>query len=453
MIHPERITPLNHESPRRGRWVLYWMQASQRASWNHALEFAVREANGLGLPVVAFFGLTPDFPEANLRHYRFLLEGLREVQNDLGKRGVALVVRAASPERGALELCRDAALAVTDRGYLRIQKAWRESAAREAPCPLIQVESDVIVPVESASPKEEFSAATLRPKIRARLSDFLHPLEETPVKRDSLGLRLPGLSLDDPEAVLRTLPLDRSVPPVDSFRGGPGEAGKRLKRFLDTALDRYHTGRNIPGSDAVSDLSPYLHFGHVSPLEIALAVRASRRGNPAAKDAFLEELIVRRELAVNFVHYNPTYDAYEGAVPAWARRTMADHDRDPREYRYGLHDLEEARTHDPFWNAAQREMVRTGKMHNYMRMYWGKKILEWSASPADAFRTMLALNNRWELDGRDPNGFAGVAWCLGKHDRPWGERTIFGKVRYMNAAGLKRKFDMAPYLEHFGSDV
>ncbi len=152
---------------------------------------------------------------------------------------------------------------------------------------------------------------------------------------------------------------------------------------------------------------------------------------------------------MNFVHYNPSYDAYEGAVPAWARRTLEDHDRDHREYVYGLRDLEEARTHDPFWNAAQREMVRTGKMHTYMRMYWGKKIIEWSASPADAFRTMLSLNNRWELDGRDPNGFAGVAWCLGKHDRPWGERTIFGKVRYMNAAGLKRKFDMAPYLKRF----
>jgi len=453
MIHPERITPLNRKSPRRGRWILYWMQASQRASWNHALEFAIREANGLGLPVVAFFGLTPDFPEANLRHYRFLLEGLREVRRDLEKRGVVLAVRAVSPEKGALELCRDAALAVTDRGYLRIQKAWREAAAREAPCPLIQVESDVIVPVESASPKEEFSAATLRPKIRAFLPDFLHPLEETTVKHDSLGLRLPGLSLDDPEAVLRDLPVDRSVPPSGSFRGGPGEAAKRLKRFLDDALDRYHVERNIPGSDAVSDLSPYLHFGHISPLEIALAVRASRRGNPAAKDAFLEELIVRRELAVNFVHYNPFYDTYEGAVPAWARKTLDDHDRDPREYMYGLRDFDEARTHDPFWNAAQREMVRTGKMHNYMRMYWGKKILEWSASPADAFRTMLALNNRWELDGRDPNGFAGVAWCLGKHDRPWGERAIFGKVRYMNAAGLRRKFDMAPYLERFGQEV
>lgn len=449
MIHPERITPLNRKSPRRGRWVLYWMQASQRASWNHALEFAIREANMRSLPVVAFFGLTPDFPEANLRHCRFLLEGMREVRRDLEKRGIALVARAVSPETGALELCRDAALAVTDRGYLRIQKAWREAAARDAPCPLIQVESDVIVPVESASPKEEFSAATLRPKIRARLADFLEPLDETPVERDSLGFRLETLPLDDPDAILRSLPVDRSVPPVDSFRGGPGEARRRLKRFLARALDRYATERNVPGSDAVSDLSPYLHFGHISPLEIALAVRSSRHGNPAAKDAFLEELIVRRELAVNFVHYNPSYDAYEGAVPAWARRTLEDHDRDHREYVYGLRDLEEARTHDPYWNAAQREMVRTGKMHTYMRMYWGKKIIEWSASPADAFRTMLSLNNRWELDGRDPNGFAGVAWCLGKHDRPWGERTIFGKVRYMNAAGLKRKFDMAPYLKRF----
>ncbi len=450
MIHPERITPLNRRPARRGRFVLYWMQASQRASCNHALEFAVREANGRGLPVVVFFGLTPDFPEANRRHYRFLLEGLREVGNDLEKRGVAFVLRAVSPEKGALELCRDAALAVADRGYLRIQKAWREAVAREAPCPVVQVESDVIVPVESASPKEEFTAATLRPKIRARLPDFLHPLGETPVKRDALGLRLESLSPEDIDGVLRELPVDRSVRPAGGFLGGTGEAGKRLRRFLAGALDRYDTERNIPGSDAVSDLSPYLHFGQISPLEIALAVRDSWHGNPTARESFLEELIVRRELAMNFVHYNPAYDAYEGAVPAWAKRTLEEHARDPREYLYGIRDLEAARTHDPYWNAAQREMVRTGKMHNYLRMYWGKKILEWSASPAEAFRAALALNNRWELDGRDPNGFAGVAWCFGKHDRPWGERPVFGKVRYMNAAGLRRKFDMGPYLLRFG---
>jgi len=453
MIHPERITPLNRQPARRGRWVLYWLQASQRAFCNHALEFAIREANGLNLPVVVFFGLTPDFPEANLRHYRFLLEGLRQIEKDLEERGIALVVRAVPPAAGAAEMCREAALAVTDRGYLRIQKAWREAVAREVPCPVIQVESDVIVPLETASPKEAFSAATLRPKIRARLADFLLPLEETAIRRDSLGLRREGLSLDDPDGILRNLPLDRSVHPVQGFRGGTGEARKRLKRFLARALDRYDTERNVPGSDAVSDLSPYLHFGHISPLEIALAVRSSRRGSPAAKESFLEELIVRRELAMNFVHYNPAYDTYEGAVPAWARRTLEEHRRDRREYDYGLRDLEEARTHDPFWNAAQREMVRTGKMHNYLRMYWGKKILEWSASPAQAFRAALALNNRWELDGRDPNGFAGVAWCFGKHDRPWGERPLFGKVRYMNAAGLTRKFDMGPYLRRFGPDL
>jgi deoxyribodipyrimidine photo-lyase len=451
MIHPERITPLNRQPARSGRRVLYWMQASQRVSWNHALEFAVREANGRDLPVVVFFGLTPDFPEANLRHYRFLLEGLREVRRDLEGRGILFVLRAVSPEIGVVGLCRDAALLLVDRGYLRIQKAWRDAVARDAPCPVVQVESDAIVPVESASSREEFSAATLRPKIRALLPDFLFPLEHTPVRRDSLGLRLESLPAEDVDSVLSGLPVDRSVAAAPGFRGGSGEARKRLKRFLSRALDHYHTDRNVPGSDAASDLSPYLHFGQISSLEIALAVRDSRRGSPEAKESFLEQLIIRRELAMNFVHRNPAYDAYEGAVPAWARRTLEEHARDPRAYLYSLRDLEEARTHDPYWNAAQREMVRTGKMHNYLRMYWGKKILEWSVSPEEAFRTALALNNRWELDGRDPNGFAGVAWCFGRHDRPWGERPVFGKVRYMNAAGLRRKFDLAPYLERFGN--
>jgi deoxyribodipyrimidine photo-lyase len=198
-----------------------------------------------------------------------------------------------------------------------------------------------------------------------------------------------------------------------------------------------------PGAHMVSDLSPYIHFGQISPVYIA---REVIRCNKAGKDAFLEELIVRRELSINYVYYNDFYAGYE-ALPAWARETLSAHKGDKRPYLYDLQSLERAETHDPYWNAAQAEMVRRGKMHGYMRMYWGKKILEWSPSPREAFSRALYLNNKYELDGRDPNGFAGVAWCFGKHDRAWPERPVFGKVRYMNAAGLERKFNMAAYVK------
>ena len=196
---------------------------------------------------------------------------------------------------------------------------------------------------------------------------------------------------------------------------------------------------------ASPDLGPYLHFGQISPVEIVREVRAASAPD-AAKAAFIEQVTVRRELAVNFVFYNPGYDQYESAVPSWARQTLSEHQKDRRPYLYSADALEQAKTHDPYWNAAQMEMVASGKMHNYMRMYWGKKIMEWTRTPEEAFHIMLMLNNRYELDGRDPNGFAGVAWCFGRHDRPWGERPVFGKVRYMNAEGLKRKFAINDYV-------
>jgi len=445
MIQPERLRRLNDEWPRDGDYVLYWMQASQRAEWNHALEHAIAEANQRKRPVVVLFGLTDAYPEANLRHYAFLLEGLRETRAALRGRGIQLVVRRQTPEAAAVELAADAALLVADRGYTRIQKQWRQHVARHAPCPVVQVESDVVVPVESASGKEEYAAATIRPRLHRQLGAFLVPLAETPVERDSLGLKLESFDIEDVDAALSRLAIDRRVPRQSVHPGGASRAKERLERFLAEKLDAYAENRGDPSLGIESHLSPYLHFGQISPLYVALRVQEAPGVRPEAKDAFLEELIVRRELSVNFVHHNPDYDRY-GSLPAWARATLAKHATDPREHTYSLRQLEACRTHDPYWNAAMREMVATGKMHNYMRMYWGKKILEWSRSPQAAFRTALALNNKWFLDGRDPNSFAGVAWCFGKHDRPWGERAVFGTVRYMNAAGLRRKFDMDTYV-------
>ncbi|MDB4433417.1 deoxyribodipyrimidine photo-lyase [bacterium] len=450
MIQSQRIKPLNRKSARPGRYVLYWMQASQRAEYNHALEYAVRQANHQGLPLVVVFGLTDRFPEANVRHYVFMLEGLKETRDSLAKRGIPLVVRKASPDKACLQLAKEAALVVTDRGYLRIQQAWRAKVALTAPCSVLCVESDVIVPVETASPKEEFSAGTFRPKIHRCVEEFMVPLRKIPVRGDASRLSFEGLDLTDISALIKKLRVDKSIRPSPHFRGGTSQAKKRLKAFIREHLDDYGEKRNDPSLGCLSHMSPYLHFGQISPLYIALEVEKAAVKNRASRSAYLEELIVRRELSMNYLFYNPRYDEFE-ALPAWAKKTLNQHSRDPRDYLYTLEGWEAEQTHDPHWNAAQAEMRITGKMHGYMRMYWGKKILEWSRSPKEAFRIALHLNNKYELDGRDPNGFTGVAWCFGKHDRAWGERPVYGKVRSMVASGLRRKFDIDAYVRRVES--
>jgi len=451
MIHPERIRKLNDQPLQKGRFVLYWMQASQRAEYNHALEYAVRQGNEQKLPVVVLFVLTDRFPEANLRHYTFMLEGLKEVKSRLEERDIFFIAVKGSPEKEVVKVAREASLIVADRGYLRVQGEWREDVAENARCPVIQVESDVVVPVEAACPKEAYSAAVLRPKINSQLRKYLAPLAEIPVKQTLGRLDFAGLDLKKSiPAILTSLSIDCTVQPVGHFRGGKAEAKRLLGDFISHKLKDYGELRSDPSLDCVSHMSPYLHFGQISPLYIAMQVQEAGRIPSKTREAYLEELIVRRELAMNFAHYNPAYDSFR-AIPDWAKRTLKGHQKDKREYVYSQDELEEARTHDPYWNAAQKEMVVTGKMHNYMRMYWGKKILEWSLTPEEAFRIALYLNNKYELDGRDPNSFTGVAWCFGKHDRPWGERKIFGQVRYMNDAGLRRKFKIDDYVKKIAS--
>ena len=443
MIPHERLQQLNRQPVRKGRYVLYWMQASPRVRCNHAFQYAVERAERLSLPVVTCFVLTPDFPEAQAPHYRFLAEGLQEVRGTLADQGVRLAIRCGDPADRIPELAADAALAVTDCGYLRIQREWREKAAAQLECLLCQVETNVVVPVESASEKEEWSAATLRKKITGKLDRFLVPLQEKKPDKSSLSLELGDDTDTAAEVFIKKCTTGDEGRHRLPWQGGEKIARELLDRFIREQLDRYAAERNDPNAHTLSDMSPYLHFGQISPLDIALRVLAS--GHPDA-GVYLEELIVRRELSMNYVFYNTYYDSYDG-LPAWAGKTLGDHARDPREYSYTFREFEEAATHDPYWNAAQDEMRYTGKMHGYMRMYWGKKILEWSETPEEGFRIALALNNKYELDGRDPNGFAGVAWCFGKHDRAWQERPVFGKIRYMNANGLKRKFDADRYVE------
>jgi deoxyribodipyrimidine photo-lyase len=423
------------------------MQQSQRAKCNHALEYAVQQANEQDRMLLVAFGLTDDYPEANLRHYTFMLEGLKETREALASRGIKLVVQRGQPPQVALNLGRGASIIVCDRGYLRHQKAWRDQVAQEANCCVVQVESDVIVPVEVVSDKAEYAARTIRPKIQRHLDTYLVRVRRIKVKHQSLAMKIQGIDLDNTGDLLQKLDLDRSVPPVSGlFKGGTSQAAKRIGIFIRHRLKHYDQHSNQPQTDDISHMSPYLHFGQISPLYLALQIARAPNSLKAAKDAYLEELVVRRELAMNFAYYTSNYDAY-GCLPGWAQKTLVDHQDDQREYVYSRRQLENAETHDPYWNACMLEMKHTGFMHNYMRMYWGKKILEWSTTPQKAFRTTLAINNKYFLDGRDPNSYTGVAWIYGVHDRAWSERPIFGKTRYMAASGLERKCDIAAYVK------
>lgn len=445
MIEKERIRLLNSEKIKlNGCCVIYWMQADQRAEYNHGLEYAILRANELKKPVMVMFVLCDKYPGANLRHYDFMLRGLHETAQALKKRGIGFWLKKGEPAAEIIEAGRNACLVVTDRGYTRIQKKWRKLAAKGLKCPLYEIESNCVVPVETVTPKEEYSAATIRGKILREVFRFLRPLKN---HKPIYGTISPE-RIFDPDQILAGLDIDRTVKPVKSIRPGLKEAKKKLKKFLAGPVRRYAAERSDPSLNCESGMSPYLHFGQISVVYIALeALKAGQRIN----GTFLENLIIRRELALNFVHYNKKYDSFS-CLPAWAKKTLIDHENDRRPYVYTLNQLENAQTHDPYWNAAQMQMVKTGKMHNYMRMYWGKKVLEWSASCKKAFKILVYLNDKYELDGRDPNGYAGIAWCFGKHDRAWTEREIFGKIRYMNSSGLERKFDIWKYVRQVNDE-
>ena len=444
--HP-RVRVLREGEPDgKGDCVLYWMQRSQRALDNPALNLAIALGNTLGLPVLAVFGLTASYPGAQRRHYQFLLEGLRETVATLEeKRGVAAVVRLGSPEEVVLKVASECqpAIVVGDENPVRVGQQWRDRVADGLGVPFRVVDGDVVVPT-SLFPKEEYAARTIRPKIHRVLAEYLKPMPELRAKVAWPAGRVPGGEKVEVEPLLRALGVGGAAG-VAGYRGGTEEALRRLDVFVTERLPRYNELRNKPTPYMTSELSAHLHFGHISPLTIALRVRDAEAPQ-ADIDSYLEELIVRREVAINFVARNPYYDQLRGC-PDWGLKTLAKHAGDPRPYLYEADELEAGRTHDPVWNAAQREMVLTGRMHNYLRMYWAKKILEWTADPETAFDVALDLNDRYEMDGRDPNGYTGVAWAIGgKHDRPWGERPIFGMIRYMSYDGIRKKLDTEAYI-------
>ncbi|WP_152051189.1 deoxyribodipyrimidine photo-lyase [Tautonia marina] len=434
-----------------GSCVLYWMQRSQRAEDNPALDLAIALGNALNLPVLAAFGLTANYPGAQRRQYRFLLDAMPEIERGLRARGVPFVLRLGSPDEVIASLCREVepAFLVGDENPVRIGRQWRDRVAEQVDLPFRCVDGDVVVP-SSLFSKQEYAARTIRPKIHRVWDTYLQPFGPSRVAETSWrGRRLPKGETIDADALLKAIKV-KGVGEVPGYRGGPSEASKRLERFVSDRLPHYATARNEPTPYMTSELSAHLHFGHISPITCALAAKESDAGQEHI-DAYLEELIVRRELAINYVTHNPNYDRLEGC-PDWALKTLAKHADDPRPHRYSAEELEAGETHDPLWNAAQREMVLTGRMHNYLRMYWAKKILEWSPDAETAFDIALDLNDRYEMDGRDPNGYVGVSWAIGGlHDRPWPERPIFGTVRFMSYESTRKKFDSKGYIRRVQS--
>ncbi len=432
--------------------VVLWLQRAQRAYDNPALDLAISLGNRLGAPVLAFLAPRPDFPLAQLRHYAFMVQGFAGLQRDLAARGVPLVLRAP-PQTSLTQFCREvgARAVVGDEYPLEFSEKWRVAAGQRLPVALWTVEADLVVPSRALPAGEFWAAHTLRPKIARQLAQWLEPQPE-PVAQVPWAGPLPRS--EDPQDVQGFLTRMGPLPSLAGAVNLPGgrDAGlRRLQPWTDGGLANYMELRDDPSQDGTSMLSPYLHFGQLGPREVARAA-LSAEAPEAARLGFVEQLVVRRELAWHFVAGNPHYATLQGCEN-WAKKTLAEHLGDRRPYQYSYAQLEAAQTHDTAWNAAQLQMVRTGWMHNRMRMYWAKQLLLWTADPEQAFAFALQLNDTYQLDGRDPNGYTGIAWSIGgKHDRPWPpHKPVWGLIRPMVASGLAKKFNVELYARQQGT--
>ena len=441
----ERLKILVDNNIKNGT-VVYWMQRDQRVNDNWALIYAQNCALKSSSKLVVVFCLLPSFLDATLRQYDFMLRGLEEVEANLNKKNISFKLLTGNPPDEILSFTKnvEAGLLVTDFNPLRITNEWKNKVIKKIKVPFHEVDSHNIVPCRIASNKLEFAAYTIRPKINKHLDDYLDSFP--PIKKmNSADFKH---SKVDWNFVRKGLKIDFEVKPVDWIKPGENEASKILKMFLQNKLKNYSADRNDPNKSALSNLSPYLHFGQISAQRIVLVTQPFIEFAESQK-SFLEEIIIRRELSDNFCLYNNNYDSFDG-FHKWAQSTLNEHRDDKREYIYTLEEFENADTHDNLWNAAQIEMTTTGKMHGFMRMYWAKKILEWIQTPEEALKIAIYLNDKYELDGRDPNGYAGCAWSIGGvHDRAWAERPVFGKIRFMNYNGCKRKFDVQSYINRF----
>jgi deoxyribodipyrimidine photo-lyase len=442
-VKQERVRLLNNKERGKGP-ILYWMSRDQRAKDNWALLFAQGLALEQKVPLGVVFCLVPDFLQATVRQYDFMLRGLEETEKELAVKNIPFMLLTGSPEAEIPKHVQklQAGALVTDFDPLKIKKKWKKRLLPQLTIPFYEVDSHNVIPCWVASPKQEFAAYTFRPKVKKQLADFIDsfpPLKKHPFSWKTEAIRTRW------DAARKSLKVDTSVPAVDWIEPGERAAREMLRRFIEKKLSDYDAQRNDPNLDALSHLSPYLHFGQISPQRVALEVR-NADVHEDDREAFLEESIVRRELADNYCYYNKDYDNFRG-FPDWAKKSLDEHRKDKREYTYTRVQLERDLTHDGLWNAAQMEMVKTGKMHGYMRMYWAKKILEWTKNPEDAQKIAIALNDKYELDGRDPNGYTGIAWSIGGvHDRAWFSRPVFGKVRYMSFGGARSKFDVDGYI-------
>ncbi len=440
-----RITRLNDRGPKDGTCVAYWMQSSIRAEENPALAVATSEANKRHLPLLVLFSIDPQIPSANRRNFTFMAEALQETAVMIEATGAQVCILRGSAVENIAGIYRDVkpALIVTDESHLNNGRSRREAVAGRVGCAMLQVDGNVIVPVRRM-PGEQYAAYTIRPRLMRLLPDHLGPLsQESPAYR---GKRLAegDVQSDDIRREVARLRLT-DIAPSPLFRGGEDAAARTLERFVEERLDGYAESRNKPELYATSDMSPYLRFGCISPVGMVRRVLERREEMPEDADAFVEEAFVRRELAENFTFFDRAYRSLT-SLPDWAAGTLDAHRRDQRQHLFTLKELEEGRTGDDLWDAAQKEMVAKGKMAGYMRMYWGKRVLEWTRTPEEALNVLLYLNDKYEIDGRCPNGYAGIMWCFGKHDRAFAERPIYGKIRYMSRAVQRSKFDMQEYI-------
>lgn len=437
--------------------IVYWMQRDQRADDNWALLYASELAHKYNYTLYVVYSLPPTFLAATYRHYYFMLKGLEEVEQELrGKYNIPFHLLLGEAHDNILKFVTDmnCAVVITDFDALRITQLWQSQVYDKLSplgIPLICVDTHNIVPVWCASNKLEIGARTLRPKIHRLLPEYLH---EFPLLQKQSNDKQPIYQSPstDWKHVHDSVTVDRSVLPVDWLVPGPTAANKILKQFIDIRIKKYAEKRNDPSFDSVSNLSPYLHFGQLSPQRAIIDASRDevKKRNPTGSAAFVEEALVRRELSDNWCYYNQNgYDKLSGTYE-WARQSLDKHRVDPRPEKFTLGELEFAVTYDPLWNAAQLQAIQHGKIHGYMRMYWAKKILEWTDTPELALEYSMYLNDRYSIDGRDPNGYVGCMWSIvGVHDRGWTERPVFGKIRYMNYNGCKRKFDVDKFISQY----
>jgi deoxyribodipyrimidine photo-lyase len=449
----QRVSQLNTlPDNQQGRYVLYWMQMFKRISDNDALNFAIKQANERDLPLVVYEGLKFYYPWANDRIHTFILEGVAEKQAEFSRLGIRYLFYLQRNERDprdtVAQLASDAALLVTDDYPCFIIPEHNQRLVEQVNVPVFAVDANGVIPL-SCYTKEEYAAYTIRPKIKKLLAEYLGraPLPKLRQQASTLKVDCPETEVNEENIaqLVSQCDIDHSVLPSRQYRGGTKAARQRLVYFISRILPHYDKLKSKPDVDGSSRLSAYLHFGFISIQEIAEAVMKAKAPR-AAKDAFLEEAIVRRELSFNFTCFNPNYDSL-ASLPPWVQQTMRDHIDDPRPDLLTPEQIEAGQTPDELWNAAQRELLLSGEMHNYVRMLWGKRVIEWQPTYESAFAILEHLNNKYALDGRDPNSYAGILWCFGKHDRPWFERPIFGKIRYMTSKSTGKKFDAAGYID------